>query len=68
MDEEERAYSVNSEQLLLKLGMPWDGMSPRCLTRGFVELSLASEGTGRSIGDAEPSIQMELFPKGTHYG
>ena len=59
---------VKSEQLRLKLGMPWDGVSPRCLTRGFERLSLASEGTGRSIGDAVPSIQMELFPEGTHYG
>ena len=68
MDEEERANPVNSVQLRLKLGMPWDGISPRYLTRGFVPLSLASEGTGRSIEDAEPSIQLELFPEGTSYG
>ena len=60
-----------SEQLLLKLGMPWDGISPRYLTRAPKRISLASEGTGRA--NLEPirlieSVQLELFPEGTHYG
>ena len=35
-----------SDQLMLKLGMPWDGRDPRCLTKAFERFSLASEGTG----------------------
>ena len=35
------------DQLLLALGMLWDGISPRYLTRAPKKLSLASEGTGR---------------------
>ena len=54
-----------SEQLLLKLGMPWDGVSPRYLTRAPKKLSLASEGTGRVNPD---DSQLELFPEGTPYG
>ncbi len=62
---------MNSQQLWLKLGMPWDGISPRYLTRAFAAFSLASEGTGRV--NLEPSrpvqvIQLELFPEGTSYG
>ena len=62
---------MNSEQLVLKLGMPWDGRSPRYLTRGFEILSLSSAGTGRSIEvAAQPLLvaQLELFPEGTSYG
>jgi len=62
---------VNSEQLELKLEMPWDGVSPRFLTRGFREFSLASEGTGRSnVEVIRPLVvvQLELFPEGTSYG
>jgi len=58
---------VNSEQLKLELGMPWDGVSPRLLTKGRLLFSLASEGTGRARQDAD-SAQLELFPEGTHYG
>jgi len=46
-----------SEQLSLELGMPWDGVSPRYLTKGRLVFSLASEGTGRSIGMADPSLK-----------
>jgi len=62
---------VIAEQLLLKLGMPWDGVSPRYLTRGYLERSLGSEGTGRSVGDPDEAIhvaELELFPEGTSYG
>ena len=45
---------MNSDQLVLRLGMPWDGISPRYLTRGRLILSLASEGTGRLI--PEPNL------------
>ena len=58
---------MNSEQLLLPLGMPWNGISPRYLTRAPQRLTLANEGTGRSNPDA-PVDQLELFPEGTSYG
>ena len=60
-----------SEQLVLRLGMPWDGRSPRSLTRVAQALSLASEGTGRvNLESFRPVqvIQLELFPEGTSYG
>ncbi len=56
-----------SEQLWLELGMPWDGISPRYLTRAPKRLSLASEGTGRSIQD-ESGQQLELFLEETSFG
>ena len=59
---------MNSEQLLLKLGMPWDGISPRYLTRAPKRRILT--GTGRpdlQIFWRDP-FQLELFPEGTHYG
>ncbi len=59
---------MNSEQLSLDLGMPWDGVSPRYLTKAPKKLSLASEGTGRSIRRPFTSIQLELFPEETSYG
>ena len=59
--------TVNSPQLLLPLGMPWNGVSPRYLTKAPRKLSLASEGTGRVNQDG-PSVQLELFPEGTSYG
>ena len=59
--------TVVSAQLLLPLGMPWNGVSPRYLTKAPPKLSLASEGTGRSIRTLS-SIQLELFPEGTPYG
>ncbi len=34
----------DGEQLQLKLKMPWDGVSPRYLTRGFSARSLLREG------------------------
>ena len=61
----------DGEQLLLKLRMPWDGRSPRYLTRVHSVFSFASVGTGRSIGEpVETRLvdQLELFPEGTHYG
>ncbi len=59
---------MNSEQLKLELGMPWDGVSPRYLTRAPKRISLASEGTGRSNLELSRVVQLELFPKETPYG
>ena len=59
-------YSRVGEQLVLELEdrqLPWGGRSPRSLTKCAMAFSLASEGTGRSIGRPIPSIQLELFPE-----
>ena len=58
---------MDSEQLLLPLGMPWDGVSPRYLTKAPKRLSLASDGTGQP-NLAPTAVQLELFPEGTSYG
>ena len=61
---------VASEQLKLDLGMPWDGRSPRFLTR-VASLFTFQAGTGRpNPGTTGPvlAVQLELFPEGTHYG
>ena len=62
---------MNSEQLKFQLGLPWDGVDPRYLTKGFARRSFVREGTGRlileAIGAMDP-IQLELFPEGTPYG
>jgi len=42
-----RAGRKLGEQLLLALGMPWEGRSPRVLTRAFEEFSFTAEGMGR---------------------
>ncbi len=62
---------MKSEQLLLELGMPWDGISPRYLTRAFRKLSLASERTTWPVMELpQPFLaaQYELFPEGTSCG
>jgi len=59
---------MNSEQLFLDLGMPWNGVSPRYLTKAPKKLSLASEGMGRSIPEPSQSIQLELFPEEKSFG
>ena len=62
---------MSSDQLLLELGMPWDGQDPRYLTRAFTQFSLSSEGTGRlNLRPIRPvvAVQLELFPEGTSYG
>ena len=62
---------MNSEQLVLRLGMPWGGISPRYLTKGSQILSLASEGTGRSIPGPNQTLVDPLqidFLKGIHHG
>ncbi len=62
---------MNSEQLLLPLGMPWNGVSPRYLTRFRIELSLASERTtwpALEPDQTSHAYQIELFPEGISYG
>ncbi len=56
------------EQLVLKLGMPWHGISPRYLTRGSRLISFVRKGTGRTVQDEIRDAQLELFPEGTPYG
>ena len=61
---------MNSEQLLLRLRMPWDGYSPRVLTKSS-NLFTFQAGTGRSNPEpirATDVVQLELFPEGTSYG
>ncbi len=60
---------MNSEQLQLDLRMPWNGYDPRTLTRVALEFTFRA-GTGRVNRDesGDGSVQLELFPKGTHYG
>ena len=57
-----------SEQLMLELGMPWDGRDPRYLTKAFGRFSFVRSGTGRANPDAISGEQLELFPEGTSYG
>ena len=62
---------MNSEQLKLKLGMPWDGVSPRYLTSSSRAFSLASERTTWPVQEPDQTLlaaQLELFPEGTSYG
>ena len=58
---------MHSDQLLLDLRMPWDGQSPRYLTKGHKFVSFASSGMSRVEVGAQVE-QLELFPEGTHYG
>ena len=51
----------------VEVAVPWDGRSPRSLTKAYERFSLASEGTGRVNPDA-PGEQLEMFPEGTLYG
>ena len=60
--------SLPLEQLALKLGLPWDGYSPRSLTRASALFSFVRKGTGRSNLELSRVVQLELFPEGTHYG
>jgi len=56
------------EQLKLELGMPWDGVSPRYLTRAPKRLSLASERTTWPAEKLAQAIQLELFPEEKSFG
>ena len=59
---------MNSEQLELRLRMPWDGYTPRSLTRVAKNFSFVRKGTGRVNLDAPQVVQLELFPEGTSFG
>ena len=59
-----------AEQLVLGLAQPWDGTSPRYLTKGFALFRLAPEGTSwPALSDLTPTVetdpqdplQLELF-------
>jgi len=55
--------SVNSDQLRLRLfdDLPWDGVSPRFLTRGFIPLFLRQKPPSHEVFfDPE---QLELWPE-----
>ena len=59
---------MSSEQLSLKLRMPWDGYSPRGLTKAFGRFSFIRKGMGRPNPKPIVAVQLELFPEGTSYG
>ncbi len=61
-------HTLDGDQYLLNLRMPWNGYDPRSLTRGSRIFSLASEGTGRVNMDESEGAQLELFPEGIPYG
>ena len=56
------------EQLVLRLRMPWDGRSPRSLTKGSELLSFVRSGTGRANLGPIDGVQLDLFPKESPYG
>ena len=56
------------EQLELDLRMPWNGVSPRCLTRGSKVFSFLRKGMTRPNPEPIVAVQLELFPEGTPYG
>jgi len=61
-------FMHDSDQLRLELGMPWNGVSPRYLTRAPRKVSFVRSGTGRPDPEASVAVQLELFPEGTSYG
>ena len=58
---------MGSEKLVLKVGLPWDGRSPRTLTKAYARFSLASEGTGR-VNEDEPSVIQKPLKEGPSNG
>ena len=59
------------EQLPLKLGMAWNGVSPRYLTGAYARFSLDRERTTWPVLELPQTLhaaQFELFPEGTSYG
>ncbi len=61
---------MNSDQLRLELRLPWDGYSPRSLTKAAERFTFQA-GMGRLnrvLIPFEEAVQLELFPEGTHYG
>ena len=55
-------FSMNSEQLELELfrGLPWDGRSPRVLTKGFIPLFLRQKPSPHEV--FFNADQLELWP------
>ena len=61
--------SVNSVQLSLPLDLgPWDGVSPRYLTRVHKVFSFPRERMTWPTQDPIHGLQIEMFPEGTPYG
>ena len=58
---------MNSEQLQLDLRMPWDGHSPRFLTKGATIVSVTASGASR-VERYEFVEQLRLLLKGAFDG
>ncbi len=58
---------MNSEQLELDLfpGEPWDGKSPRALTRGRL-LFILKPGGAKSMRDEVDPLQYDMWPTATN--
>ncbi len=56
-------YTRECDQLELDLGMPWNGYSPRSLTRAANDFSFVRSGTGRPNPAPALAVQLELFPE-----
>ena len=62
------AWRTRPDQLLFEfIGWPWDGQNPRDLTRAAELFTFAARGAPAEPR-ADESLQLELFPEGTHYG
>ncbi len=60
--------SRKGEQLVLlledrRLVVPWNGRSPRSLTRAHERFSFVRSGTGRANPDLSLGVQLTLFPE-----
>ena len=68
MDRPEVASHVG-EQLWLDLDLgPWDGQSPRYLTRCAKNFSFPRKRMTWPTQDLDQGLQIEMFPEGTPYG
>jgi len=60
---------MNSPQLILVFeDMPWNGVSPRGLTRAAKRFNFLRKGMAPPKAKAKDPEQLELFPEGTSYG
>ncbi len=53
----------SEQQLCLKLGMPWEGVSPRYLTRAHFDFSLGARGDDPPEPSDSHPAQLSLFPE-----
>ena len=56
------------DQYCFKLDMPWNGRSPRTLTRAAVLFSFVRSGTGPPNLRPIDAVQLTLFPEEKPYG